>query len=167
MGVQCVDHRFTLCYDGNIDIIFLNTSSTKTNIFWGSVSMFASPLQLFASIEKKYYNTNNIIIIYNFLNIEKKMANIGRRYCWSNNKYDNCICETQYQPLHRQYQELCSIAYKDNYSLLENTPSPTKIISKGFFQSEAQKALQNSEIEKAFEIAEQYISTSKRKFYRF
>jgi len=92
----------------------------------------------------------------------------GRRYSWSNNKYDNCMCETQYQPAPRQYQELCSIANdKDNYSLSENTQSQTNIISKGFFQSEAQKALQNSQIEKAFEIAEQYIQTSKRKFYRF
>ena len=95
------------------------------------------------------------------------MANIGRRYCWSNNKYDNCMCETQYQPAPRQYQELCSIANKDNWALPENTVSPTNIISKGFFQSEAQKALQNSQVEKAFEIAEQYIQTSKRKFYRF
>jgi len=63
-------------------------------------------------------------------------------------------------------QELCSIACKDNYSLLENTISPN-IISKGFFQTKAQKALQNSQIEKAFEIAEQYIQISKRKFYRF
>jgi len=68
----------------------------------------------------------------------------------------------------RQYIELCSInAYKDNYSHLENTLSPTSIISKGFYQSEAQKALQNSKIEKAFEIAEQYIQSTKRKFYRF
>jgi len=93
---------------------------------------------------------------------------LGRRYCWSNNKYDNSMCETQYQPAPRQYQELCSIANnKDNYSHLENTVSPTSIISKGFFQSEAQKALQNSQTEKAFEIAEQYIQNSKRKFYRF
>jgi len=91
----------------------------------------------------------------------------GRRYCWSNNKYDNCMCETQYQPAPRQYQELCSIANKDNWALPENTVSPTNIISKGFFQSEAQRALQNSQIEKAFEIAEQYIRMSKRKFYRF
>jgi len=92
----------------------------------------------------------------------------GRRYSWSNNKYDNCMCETQYQPAPRQYQELCSIANdKDNYSLSQNTLSPTKIISKGFFQTETQKALQNSQIEKAFEIAEQYIETTKRKFYRF
>jgi len=96
------------------------------------------------------------------------MANIGRRYCWSNNKYDNCRGIFQDLPVQRQYQELCSISpYKDNYSLSENTPSQTSIISKGFFQSEAQKALQNSQIEKAFEIAEQYIQASKRKFYRF
>ena len=64
--------------------------------------------------------------------------------------------------------ELCSInTVKDNYSHLENTVSPANIISKGFFQTEAQKALQNSQIEKAFEIAEQYIQMSKRKFYRF
>ena len=51
-------------------------------------------------------------------------------------------------------KELCSIPNnKDNYSLLENTIS-SNIISKGFFQTEAQKALQNSQIEKAFEIAE-------------
>jgi len=96
------------------------------------------------------------------------MANIGRRYCWSNNKYDNCRGIFQDLPVQRQCQELCSISpYKDNYSLSENTPSQTSIISKGFFQSEAQKALQNSQIEKAFEIAEQYIETTKRKFYRF
>jgi len=94
------------------------------------------------------------------------MANIGRRYSWSNNKYDNCGCIFQDLPAPQQYQELCSIACKDNYSLLENTISPN-IISKGFFQTEAQKALQNSQIEKAFEIAEQYIQMSKRKFYRF
>ena len=64
-------------------------------------------------------------------------------------------------------EELCSIANKDNYSLSQNTLSHANIISKGFFQNEAQKALQNSQIEKAFEIAEQYIQTSKRKFYRF
>jgi len=63
-------------------------------------------------------------------------------------------------------EELCSIACKDNYSNFENTISPN-IISKGFFQTKAQKALQNSQIEKAFEIAEQYIQISKRKFYRF
>ena len=90
----------------------------------------------------------------------------GRRYCWSNNKYDECVSEIQEPPKQKEYMELCSIPYKDNCSLLENTISPN-IILKGFFQSEVQKALQNSEIEKAFSIAEQYIQISKRKFYRF
>ena len=91
----------------------------------------------------------------------------GRRYSWSNNKYDNCRYVIQDPPKPREYQELCSITTdKDNYALSENTIS-SNIISKGFFQSEAQKALQNSQIKKAFEIAEQYIETSKRKFYRF
>ena len=90
------------------------------------------------------------------------MANIGR-YSWINAINAGGI---QYLHAPRQYIELCSIACKDNYSNFENTIFPN-IISKGFFQSEAQKALQNSQIEKAFEIAEQYIETSKRKFYRF
>ena len=64
------------------------------------------------------------------------MANIGRRYCWSNNKYDNCIYETQYQPAPQQYQELCSIAYKDNPKVFENTTSQVDIISKAFSISE-------------------------------
>jgi len=64
-------------------------------------------------------------------------------------------------------EELCSIPNKDNCALFENTLPQTNIILKGFFQTEAQKALQNSQIEKAFEIAERYIETSKRKFYRF
>jgi len=91
------------------------------------------------------------------------MANIGR-YSWI-----NAINAGGIQYLHepKQYIELCSIACKNNYSLPENTVSPTGIISKGFFQTAAQKALQNSQIEKAFEIAEQYIQMSKRKFYRF
>jgi len=92
------------------------------------------------------------------------MANIGR-YSWI-----NAINAGGIQYLHepQQYIKLCSISsYKDNYSLLKNTPSQTDIISKGFFQTAAQKALQNYQIEKAFEIAEQYIQTSKRKFYRF
>ena len=91
------------------------------------------------------------------------MANIGR-YSWI-----NAINAEGIQYLHepRQYIELCSIVCKDNYSNFENTVSPTNIISKGFFQTEAQKALQNSQIEKAFEIAEQYIQMSERKFYRF
>ena len=82
--------------------------------------------------------------------------------------WDNDVKPIQKQPQPTLYtcEELCSIAYKDNYLNFENTISPN-IISKGFFQSEAQKALQNSQIEKAFEIAEQYIQISKRKFYRF
>jgi len=87
------------------------------------------------------------------------------RYSWTTDKYARNV--TYNPPKQRQYQELCSIANKDNCSLLENTLSPTTLISKGFFQTSAQKALQNSQIEKAFEIAEQYIQTSKRKFYRF
>jgi len=82
--------------------------------------------------------------------------------CW-----DNSVKSIQKQCQQTLFQELCSIPYKDNCALSENTLSQANIISKGFFQSEAQKALQNSEIDKAFEIAEQYIETSKRKFYRF
>jgi len=90
------------------------------------------------------------------------MSNIGR-YSWVNAINAGGI---QYLHAPRQYIELCSIPNKDNYSNFENTISPN-IISKGFFQTKAQKALQNSQIEKAFEIAEQYIQISKRKFYRF
>jgi len=92
------------------------------------------------------------------------MANIGK-FSWI-----NAINAGGIQYLHepRQYIELCSIStHKDNYSLSEKALQQTNIISKGFFQSGAQRALQNSEIEKAFEIAEQYIKISKRKFYRF
>jgi len=71
------------------------------------------------------------------------------------------------QPTLYTYGKLCSIACKNNYSVSENTLPQTNIILHGFYQSEAQKALQNSQIEKAIEIAEQYIQTSKRKFYRF
>ena len=71
------------------------------------------------------------------------------------------------QPTLYTFKELCSIPNKNNCALFEKTISPSNIISKGFFQTAAQKALQNSEIEKAFEIAEQYIQTSERKFYRF
>ena len=86
------------------------------------------------------------------------------RYSWV-----NAINAGGIQYLHepRQHVELCSIPNKDNYAHFENTPSPTNVISKGFFQTAAQKALQNSQIEKAFEVAEQYILMSKRKFYRF
>ena len=88
-------------------------------------------------------------------------------------KYSRVCWDDDVKPIQKQCQqtlnteELCSIANKDNCSFLEKTISPTNIISKGFFQTAAQKALQNSQIEKAFEIAEQYIETSKRKFYRF
>jgi len=89
-------------------------------------------------------------------------------------KYSQVCWGDGVKPIQKQCQqtlnteELCSIStIKDNYSLSENTVSPANIISKGFFQTATQKALQNSQIEKAFEIAEQYIQTSKRKFYRF
>ena len=87
-------------------------------------------------------------------------------------KYSRVSWDNDVKPPQKQCQqtlnteELCSIPNKDNYSNFENTISPN-IISKGFFQTAAQKALQNSQIEKAFEIAEQYIQMSKRKFYRF
>ena len=78
------------------------------------------------------------------------------------------VIKKQPQPTLYTFGELCSInTIKDNYPPSKNTLSQTDIISKGFFQREAQKALQNSQIQKAFEIAEQYIQTSKRKFYRF
>ena len=82
--------------------------------------------------------------------------------------WDNDVKPIQKPPQSTLYTcgELCSIPNKDNYANFENTISPN-IISKGFFQSSAQKALQNSQIDKAFEIAEQYIQMSKRKFYRF
>jgi len=89
-------------------------------------------------------------------------------------KYSPVCSDNSVKSIQKQCQqtlnieELCSISsYKNNCALFENTVSPTNIISKGFFQTEAQKALQNSQIEKAFEIAEQYIQMSKRKFYRF
>jgi len=75
--------------------------------------------------------------------------------------------QKQPQPTIYTGEELCSIPNKDNCALSENTLSQTNIVSKGFFQTEAQKALQNSQIEKAFEVAEQYIQMSERKFYRF
>jgi len=89
-------------------------------------------------------------------------------------KYSRVCWGDDVKPIQKQCQqtlyvgELCSInTYKDNCALFEKTTSLSNIISKGFFQTEAQKALRNSQIEKAFEIAEQYIQTSKRKFYRF
>ena len=88
-------------------------------------------------------------------------------------KYSRVYWNDVVKPIQKQCQqtlnteELCSICNKDNYAHFENISSPTNVISKGFFQTEVQRALQNSQIEKAFEIAEQYIQTSKRKFYRF
>jgi len=88
-------------------------------------------------------------------------------------KYSRVCWDDYPKPIQKQCQqtlytgELCSIPNKDNSELPKNTLSPTTIISKGFFQTAAQKALQSSQIEKAFEIAEQYILSSKRKFYRF
>ena len=91
----------------------------------------------------------------------KYMAKYSR-VCWDD--YPKPIQKHCQQTL---YQELCSIPNKDNCALSENTLSQTNIVSKGFFQSEAQKALQNSQIEKAFKVVEQYIQMSERKFYRF
>jgi len=88
-------------------------------------------------------------------------------------KYSQVCWDDDVKPIQKQRQqtlnteELCSIINKDNPKLFENTTSQTDIISKGFYQSEAQKALQNSQIEKAFEVAEQYIQMSEKKFYRF
>ena len=97
----------------------------------------------------------------------KYIAKYSRKFntCWTSDDFVRPIQKQCQQTLNTE--ELCSIRNKDNYALLENTPSQTDIISKGFFQTAAQKALQNSQIEKAFEIAEQYIQMSKRKFYRF
>jgi len=85
--------------------------------------------------------------------------------------WDNDVKPIQKLPQPTLYTcgELCSILNmnKDNCALSENTLPQTNILSKGFFQYEAQKALQKSEIDKAFKIAEQYIENSKRKFYRF
>ena len=92
-------------------------------------------------------------------------------------KYSQVCWDNDVKPIQRQCQqtlkteeaeELCSInTIKDNYSLLENTLPQANLISKGFFQTEAQKALQNSQVEKAFGVIEQYIQRSERKFYRF
>ena len=93
----------------------------------------------------------------------KYMAKDTRMYWNIDEKSIQKQCQ---QTLHTE--ELCSInTIEDNYSLLENTPSQINIISKGFFQMEAQKALQNSQVEKAFKVVEQYIQRSERKFYRF
>jgi len=82
-------------------------------------------------------------------------------------KYSQVCWDDDVKPIQKPCQQtlytdkLCSIHNKDNYALLENAPLQTDIISKGFFQTATQKALQNSQIEKAFEIAEQYIQISK------
>ena len=86
------------------------------------------------------------------------------RYSWVNDKYGNAIYDW---PKPREYIELCSNTCLNNCSLSEKTYSPTHIQQKGFYQTEAQKALQNAEIERAFGVAEQYIQVSKRKFFRF
>ena len=98
----------------------------------------------------------------------KYMAKYSRYQKFNNYRSDDFVKPIQKQCQQTLYQKLCSITTcKDNYSLSENTLPRANIISQGFYQSEAQKALQNSQIEKAFSIAEQYIETSKRKFYRF
>jgi len=86
------------------------------------------------------------------------------RYSWVNAINAGGI---QYLREPQQYIELCSIPCMNNYAFRENIPSSTTIVSKGFFQTEAQKALQNSQIDEAFKIAEQYIEATKRKFFRF
>ena len=88
-------------------------------------------------------------------------------------KYSQVCWNDDVKPIQKQCQqtlnteELCSIPCMNNYAFRENIPSSTTIASKGFFQTEAQKALQNSQIDEAFEIAEQYIEATKRKFFRF
>ena len=91
--------------------------------------------------------------------------NYNKKYSWLWNNITIPVQNRCQQTLYPS--ELCSIPNKNNCALFENTLPQTNIILKGFFQTEAQKALQNSQIEKAFEIAERYIETSKRKFYRF
>jgi len=89
-------------------------------------------------------------------------------------KYSRVCWDDYPEPIQKQCQqilnteELCSInTIKDNCALSENTSLPTQTRYKGFFQYETQKALQNSQVEKAFEVVEQYIQRSERKFYRF
>jgi len=86
------------------------------------------------------------------------------RYSWV-----NAINAGGIQYLHepRQYTELCSNTCLNNCALSEKTYSPIHLSQKGLYQSEAQKALQNAEINRAFAVAEQYIQVSKRKFFRF
>jgi len=85
------------------------------------------------------------------------------RVCW--NDYPEPIQKQCQQTLNAG--ELCSISCLNNCELLEKTYSQIHIPQKGLYQTEAQKALQNAEINRAFEAAEQYIQVSKRKFFRF
>ena len=69
-------------------------------------------------------------------------------------KYSRVCWDDYPKPIQKQCQqtlyagELCSIPNdKDNCALSENTLSQTNIVSKGFFQTAAQKALQSSQIE--------------------
>ena len=41
MGTKRVVRGVNICHDGNIDIIILNTSLAKTNIYLGGVAMFS------------------------------------------------------------------------------------------------------------------------------
>jgi len=88
-------------------------------------------------------------------------------------KYSRVYWDNDVKPIQKQCQqtlyagELCSIACMNNYALSENILSSNTIASKGFFQTAAQKALQNSQIDEAFKIAEQYVEVTKRKFFRF
>jgi len=92
----------------------------------------------------------------------KYMAKDTRMYWDIDEKPIQKQCQ---QTLHTE--ELCSIPCMNNYAFRENIPSSNTIVSKGFFQNAAQKALQNSQIDEAFEIAKQYIEATKRKFFRF
>ena len=88
-------------------------------------------------------------------------------------KYSRVYWDDDVKPTQKQCQqtlcteELCSISDKDNYSLSQNTHSQTNIITKGFFQTVAQKALQNSQIDEAFEIVGQYIEATKENSFGF
>ena len=78
----------------------------------------------------------------------KYMAKDTRMYWDIDEKPIQKQCQ---QTLHTE--ELCSIPCMNNYAFRENIPSSTTIVSKGFFQTAAQKALQNSQIDEASEIA--------------
>jgi len=88
-------------------------------------------------------------------------------------KYSPVCRNDDVKPIQKQCQqklnteELCSNTCLNNCALSEKTYSPIHLPQKGLYQSEAQKALQNAEIDRAFAVAEQYIQVSKRKFFRF